>query len=63
MLTPQPHKTHTSEGKNEVQGINRITTGQPYFRVNKKTEFYGVHEEDMMKKTLKDLWKMRKFIE
>ena len=32
-------------------------------KANKKVEYYGVHEEDMVKQTHKDIIKMRSFIE
>ena len=40
-----------------------VSSTRNLLKSNKKVEYYGVHEDDMMKQSFKDILKMRKFVE
>jgi hypothetical protein len=59
----QPVSSSTKENHFRSQGSIPNSSKPVQKKANKKVEYYGVHEEDMVKQTHKDIIKMRSFIE
>ena len=58
----QPIFNSAKQNNSRSQGLISNSKALIPKKTNKKVEYYGVHEEDMLKQTHKDMIKMRRFI-
>ena len=62
-LEPIPEKKRKSKDfKTSTSTRSSGSTGALFFKSNKKAEYYGLHEQDALKQSQKDLIKMKQFI-